>query len=103
MEESAHNTDTVDNQKADGEPWKARKRHIGVLKKIFIEKMDSSKQCDLEESAHNTVDNVDNTKADSEPRKTRKRHIGVLKKIVKYHVRHIDETNLHSKMCLLYK
>ena len=80
LEESAHNTDTVDNQKADGEPWKARKRHIGVLKKIFIEKMNSSKQCDLEESAHNTVD-IDNTKADSEPRKARKRHIGVLKKM----------------------
>ena len=73
------------------------------IEKIFIEKMNSSKQCNLQESAHNTVDDADNTKVDSEPRKTRKRHIGVLKKIVKYHVRHIDETNLHRKMCLLYK
>ena len=66
----------------------------------FIEKMNSFKQCDLEESAHITVDN---TKADSEPWKARKRHIGVLKKTVKDHVRHIDETNLHRKMCLLYE
>ena len=66
----------------------------------FIQKMNSSKRWHLEESAHNTVDN---TKADGELWNARKRHIGVLKKIVKDHVRHIDETNLHRKMCLLYK
>ncbi len=46
------------NQKADGEPWKSRMSHIGVLKKNYVEKMNSSKQCDLDESANKDVDDV---------------------------------------------
>ena len=76
----------------------SKKAPYGGIEKIFIEKMNSSKQCDLEELAHNTVD-VD-TKADSDTESKKAPYWGI-EKIVKYHVRHIDETNLHSKMCLL--
>ncbi len=94
-----------DNQKADGEPWKSRMSHIGVLKKKSVEKMNSSKQCDLDESANNNVDDVTHRQQKSKKGTAEKKKAPYwgIEKIVKYHVRHIDETNLHSKMCLLYK
>ncbi len=55
----------------------------------FIEKMNSPKQWDLEESAHNTDDNQ---KADGEPWKSRMSHIGVLKKKI------VEKMN-SSKQC----
>ncbi len=71
-----------DNQKANGEPWKSRMSHIGVLKKNSVEKMNSSKPWNLDESANNNVDDVTHLQQKSQLGTTEKRkhHIGVLKK-----------------------
>ncbi len=93
------------NQKANGEPWKSRMSHIRVLKKKCVEKMNSSKQCDLDKSANNNVDDMTHRQQKSQQGTAEKKKAPYwgIEKIVKYHVRYIDETNLHSKMCLLYK
>ena len=49
------------NRKANGEPWKSRKSHIGVWKKMeknSAEKINSSKPWKLDKSANNDDDDV---------------------------------------------